>query len=88
MLLAGGTGIAPMFQVWVLQVNGAGAFCFTCRPSASFLGLLIAFVLNLLLKVTKAMLENPIDNNKVHLIYANVTYEDILLKVKHSLSLS
>ncbi|RVW60973.1 NADH--cytochrome b5 reductase 1 [Vitis vinifera] len=51
-MLAGGTGITPMFQV------------------------------------TRAILENPSDNTKVHLIYANVTYEDILLKVKLSLSLS
>lgn len=43
-MLAGGTGITPMFQV------------------------------------TRAILENPSDNTKVHLIYANVTYEDILLK--------
>ncbi|GMG98372.1 hypothetical protein Nepgr_000212 [Nepenthes gracilis] len=43
-MLAGGTGITPMFQV------------------------------------TRAILENPSDKTKVHLIYANVTYEDILLK--------
>ncbi|XP_022863670.1 NADH--cytochrome b5 reductase 1-like isoform X2 [Olea europaea var. sylvestris] len=43
-MLAGGSGITPMFQV------------------------------------TRAILENPNDKTKVHLIYANVTYEDILLK--------
>uniref|UniRef100_A0A5B7A5R4 NADH-cytochrome b5 reductase n=1 Tax=Davidia involucrata TaxID=16924 RepID=A0A5B7A5R4_DAVIN len=43
-MLAGGTGITPMFQV------------------------------------TRAILENPNDKTNVHLIYANVTYEDILLK--------
>ncbi|CAD5164995.1 unnamed protein product [Musa acuminata subsp. malaccensis] len=43
-MLAGGSGITPMFQV------------------------------------TRAILENPTDETKVHLIYANVTYEDILLK--------
>ncbi|KAL9235385.1 hypothetical protein vseg_010146 [Gypsophila vaccaria] len=43
-MLAGGTGITPMFQV------------------------------------TRAILENPSDKTKIHLIYANVTYEDILLK--------
>ncbi|KAH7837749.1 hypothetical protein Vadar_017512 [Vaccinium darrowii] len=43
-MLAGGTSIAPMFQV------------------------------------TRAILENPNDNTIVHLIYANVSYEDILLK--------
>lgn len=32
-------------------------------------------------QVTRAILENPNDKTKVHLIYANVTYEDILLKV-------
>ncbi|PSS35781.1 NADH--cytochrome b5 reductase [Actinidia chinensis var. chinensis] len=43
-MLAGGSGITPMFQV------------------------------------TRAILENPKDKTKVHLIYANVTFEDILLK--------
>ncbi|XP_022152062.1 NADH--cytochrome b5 reductase 1-like [Momordica charantia] len=43
-MLAGGSGITPMYQV------------------------------------ARAILENPKDETKVHLIYANVTYEDILLK--------
>ncbi|KAJ4819878.1 NADH-cytochrome b5 reductase 1 [Rhynchospora pubera] len=43
-MLAGGSGITPMFQV------------------------------------ARAILENPTDKTKVYLIYANVTYEDILLK--------
>lgn len=43
-MLAGGTGITPMFQV------------------------------------ARAILENPCDKTKIHLIYANDTYEDILLK--------
>ncbi|KGN54652.1 NADH--cytochrome b5 reductase 1 [Cucumis sativus] len=43
-MLAGGSGITPMYQV------------------------------------ARAILENPNDKTKVHLIYANVTYEDILLK--------
>ncbi|KAK6942079.1 Oxidoreductase FAD/NAD(P)-binding [Dillenia turbinata] len=43
-MLAGGSGITPMFQV------------------------------------ARAILENQKDKTKVHLIYANVTYEDILLK--------
>ncbi|KAG5239287.1 NADH--cytochrome b5 reductase [Salix suchowensis] len=43
-MIAGGTGITPMFQV------------------------------------TRAILENPDDKTTIHLIYANVTYEDILLK--------
>jgi hypothetical protein len=34
-----------------------------------------------MLQVARAILENPEDKTKVHLIYANVTYEDILLKV-------
>ncbi|XP_073062230.1 NADH--cytochrome b5 reductase 1-like [Primulina eburnea] len=45
-MLAGGSGLTPMFQV------------------------------------TRAILENPTDRTKVHLIYANVTLEDILLKDK------
>ncbi|CAM6091220.1 unnamed protein product [Calypogeia fissa] len=43
-MLAGGTGITPMFQV------------------------------------ARAILENPTDKTKIHLIYANVTADDILLK--------
>nr|AAV69020.1 NADH:cytochrome b5 reductase [Vernicia fordii] len=43
-MLAGGTGITPMFQV------------------------------------ARAILENPIDKTNIQLIYANVTFEDILLK--------
>ncbi|KAJ4834853.1 NADH-cytochrome b5 reductase [Turnera subulata] len=43
-MIAGGTGITPMFQV------------------------------------TRAILENANDKTNIHLIYANVTYEDILLK--------
>lgn len=43
-MLAGGSGITPMFQV------------------------------------ARAILENPHDTTKVHLIYANVTIDDILLK--------
>ncbi|CAI9765720.1 unnamed protein product [Fraxinus pennsylvanica] len=43
-MLAGGSGITPMFQV------------------------------------ARAILESPIDKTMVHLIYANVTFEDILLK--------
>ena len=43
-MLAGGSGITPMFQV------------------------------------ARAILENPKDKTQVHLIYGNVTYEDILLK--------
>ncbi|KAK4282068.1 hypothetical protein QN277_013488 [Acacia crassicarpa] len=43
-MIAGGSGITPMFQV------------------------------------ARAILENPEDRTKVHLIYANVTYDDILLK--------
>lgn len=43
-MIAGGTGITPMFQV------------------------------------TRAILENPQDKTNINLIYANVTYDDILLK--------
>ncbi|KAL6539695.1 NADH-cytochrome b5 reductase [Orobanche hederae] len=43
-MIAGGSGITPMFQV------------------------------------ARAILENPDDQTKVHLIYANVTFDDILLK--------
>jgi cytochrome-b5 reductase len=43
-MIAGGTGITPMYQV------------------------------------ARAILENPEDKTKIYLIYANVTYDDILLK--------
>ncbi|KAJ9548044.1 hypothetical protein OSB04_020587 [Centaurea solstitialis] len=43
-MIAGGSGITPMFQV------------------------------------ARAILENPKDKTQVHLVYANVTYDDILLK--------
>lgn len=36
---------------------------------------------SLFFQVARAILEKPNDKTKVHLIYANVTYEDILLKV-------
>ncbi|CAN1262009.1 NADH--cytochrome b5 reductase 1 [Linum perenne] len=50
-MLAGGSGITPMFQV------------------------------------ARSILENLKDQTKVHLIYANVTYDDILLKVCGSLAI-
>jgi hypothetical protein len=34
-----------------------------------------------LVQVARAILENPEDKTKIYLIYANVTYDDILLKV-------
>ena len=45
--------------------------------------ILITYVASFLpmIQVARAILENPKDKTKVHLIYANVTYEDILLKV-------
>lgn len=33
-------------------------------------------------QVARAILENPNDITKVHLVYANVTHDDILLKVE------
>ena len=37
--------------------------------------------LSSMIQVARAILENLEDKTKVHLIYANVTFEDILLKV-------
>jgi cytochrome-b5 reductase len=34
-----------------------------------------------LVQVARAILENPEDKTKIYMIYANVTYDDILLKV-------
>jgi NAD(P)H-flavin reductase len=34
-----------------------------------------------LVQVAQAILENPEDKTKIHMIYANVTYDDIVLKV-------
>lgn len=43
--------------------------------------------LSYVIQVARAILENPKDKTNIHLIYANVAYEDILLKVG-SVSLS
>lgn len=40
-----------------------------------------SILLSISIQVARAILENPNDVTKVHLIYANVTSEDILLKV-------
>uniref|UniRef100_A0A0D3AJQ4 Oxidoreductase FAD/NAD(P)-binding domain-containing protein n=1 Tax=Brassica oleracea var. oleracea TaxID=109376 RepID=A0A0D3AJQ4_BRAOL len=37
-------------------------------------------------KVARAILENPTDKTKVHLIYANGTYDDVLLRVQRCTS--
>jgi cytochrome-b5 reductase len=34
-----------------------------------------------LVQVARAILESPDDKTKIYMIYANVTYDDILLKV-------
>lgn len=41
----------------------------------------VGILLSVSIQVARAILENPNDATKLHLIYANVTYEDILLKV-------
>lgn len=52
----------------------------------SFEVLLYKEALVYLVQVARAILENPQDKTKISLIYANVTSEDILLKV-HIVSL-
>ena len=78
-MLAGGSGITPMFQV----CNSESFLVSAC--ACVFLRFLLPRLrlhLHLcLFQVARAILENPKDNTKVYLIYANVTYEDILLKV-------
>ncbi|XBI66329.1 hypothetical protein VPH35_045930 [Triticum aestivum] len=74
-MLAGGSGITPMFQVkrsskFYITVNDA-----TNRFLWSPLTIFFLFS-----QVARAILENPNDKTKVHLVYANVTPEDILLK--------
>lgn len=73
-MLAGGSGITPMFQVCLIHLLLISFLKANVYVLNSFY---FAFV-----KVARAILENPTDKTKVHLIYANVTYEDILLKVK------
>ena len=46
-----------------------------------YLPLSLFLFLFFLFQLTRAILENPKDKTNVHLIYANVTLEDILLKV-------
>ena len=75
-MLAGGSGITPMFQV-----NTSLKFNIAAKDATSkfFWSPLTLFYLAS--QVARAILENPNDKTKVHLIYANVTPEDILLKV-------
>lgn len=79
-MIAGGTGITPMFQVCILD---AESLKFLSVPQ--FIMQIIKFdnVYGFLFwsQVTRAILENPSDNTNINLIYANVTFEDILLKV-------
>ena len=83
-MLAGGSGITPMFQVamnpelYIAIDHATKHFVFKWS--------MILFLF-LLPQVARAILENPNDNTKVHLIYANVTYEDILLKVEFSIAM-
>ncbi len=83
-MIAGGSGITPMFQVCIVINFGCIFVHFKVwyYYFHKFL-ILITYVASFLpmIQVARAILENPKDKTKVHLIYANVTYEDILLKV-------
>ena len=63
--------------------NNSGDLCFC--DLIVFNNVIHCIFYFLLLQVARAILENPRDRTKVHLIYANVTYEDILLKVIHAI---
>ncbi|PPR87689.1 hypothetical protein GOBAR_AA33000 [Gossypium barbadense] len=94
-MIAGGSGITPMFQILPKCLRTG----LVCKLDASHLNrgkdsqgeevikpytptTLDSDVghFELVIKVARAILENPKDMTNVHLIYANVTYEDILLK--------
>lgn len=71
-----------LFQFWfrsILACNGLWLL-----PLGRFWWSHVQCTLMCPLQVARAILENPNDKTKVHLIYANVTYEDILLKVSCS----
>ncbi|KAM7511854.1 hypothetical protein LguiB_010729 [Lonicera macranthoides] len=68
-------GITPMFQV-----NLYGGIYLKCIRGYAVVSNYITPLLFSLLQLTRAILENPKDKTKVHLIYANTTFEDILLK--------
>lgn len=57
---------------------------FVCSSLTAYMFLRVCLFTQL--KVARAILENPADTTMVHLIYANVTYEDILLKVTLSMN--
>lgn len=70
-----------LFQFWFCSILACNAF--GCCPLEGF-GDHVHCTLMCLLQVARAILENPNDKTKVHLIYANVSYEDILLRVSCS----
>ena len=76
-MLAGGSGITPMFQVTTSSKFNIASNDATSQLFCSLLNFLVLFS-----QVARAILENPNDKTMVHLIYANVTSEDILLKVE------
>lgn len=77
-MLAGGSGITPMFQVYQKTID----YDFMPLPSQlrSFIYLFIEFGF-FHRQLIRAILENPKDRTNIYLIYANMTFEDILLKV-------
>lgn len=89
-MLAGGTGITPMFQACNLVKLESSAhnpsFYLPCINLCTILVLILPSASSSFFQVTRAILENPSDRTNVHLIYANVSNEDILLKVKLNLS--
>jgi len=114
-MLAGGSGITPMFQVhmwafkkqellffvfWLLLLLAYGYFIvilfyflfffkYLLVSRFSYLLLFLCLFVHLLgLQLIQAILKNPKDKTNVHLIYANVTADDILLKVIWLASLS
>lgn len=85
-MLAGGSGITPMFQVCMsIWTSKVPFFFFFLKLflSAEFMVSVWLFSVLILLQLIRAILENPKDKTNVHLIYANVTRNDILLKVRY-----
>lgn len=70
--------------VWASELQRCLFFFFLkLFLSAEFVVSIWLFSVLILLQLIRAILENPKDKTNVHLIYANVTRNDILLKVRY-----
>lgn len=80
-MIAGGTGITPMFQVCVSKGFRVFLWSFNFYIFELWISNNYIYIYFFFLEVTRAILENQQDKTNINLIYANVTFDDILLKV-------